>query len=291
MVDGRSAGFYLLHLTAVVGAILVGFSWQGLLLAVASYYFRMFFITAGYHRYFSHRAYRTSRWFQFVLAFFGATAAQKGALWWAAHHRGHHKYSDQPQDPHSPRQHGVLYAHVGWIVGKDNVSLRAERIPDLMKYPELVWLDKHYFFAPTVYALALYAAGGWPALIWGFFVSTVLLYHGTFAINSACHIFGRSRFETDDDSKNHLGLALLTMGEGWHNNHHYYQSTASQGFYWWEIDLSYYILRGLAALRIVRDLRLPPQRVLDAGRALDAARKHPVVGEVANPSDEKAPAA
>ncbi len=258
--------FWATHVGVAVGLWLWGFSWSGFALAVALYYVRMFFITGVYHRYFSHRAYKTSRWFQFVIAFFGGMCAQKGALWWAGHHRHHHKFSDTPQDLHSPRQQGTLWSHVGWIVSRDHNETRYDLIRDFARYPELVWLNKHHLVPVAVYAGLLYATLGVQGWFWGFVVSTVLLWHGTFTINSLSHVFGKRRYETEDDSRNNWLLALITMGEGWHNNHHHYQSTANQGFYWWEIDLSYYVLWMLARVGLVWDLRKPPQRVLDEGR-------------------------
>jgi stearoyl-CoA desaturase (delta-9 desaturase) len=259
-----SLPFIAVHVVALVGVFLVGFRWWYPLVALASYYVRMFFVTAGYHRYFSHRAYKTSRWFQFVLAVGAESTSQKGVLWWAAHHRDHHKYSDQPIDIHSPRQKGVWWSHVGWILCPKYNETKLERIKDFAQYPELRWLNKYHYVPVVALALALFAVGGAPVLIWGFFVATVFLWHGTFTINSLSHVFGKVRYESKDDSKNNWLLALITCGEGWHNNHHYYQSTANQGFYWWEIDASYYILKLLSWAGIVWDLRTPPKHIRDA---------------------------
>ena len=264
--------FLFVHAAAVVGVALTGFSWRGLLLAVALYVARMFFITAGYHRYFSHRAFRTSRLFQFVLGFGGATAAQKGPLWWAARHRHHHKHSDGPEDIHSPLQSGFWWSHLGWFLGDDYTDEDGRKVPDLARYPELVALDRWMMVPPILLAVALYFTGGAHALVWGFFVSTTLLWHGTFTINSLSHVFGSRRFATSDTSRNNPLLAALTLGEGWHNNHHHYQSSANQGFYWWEFDPSYWTLRALATLGVVRELRRPPAAVLEAGRRRPAPR-------------------
>lgn len=262
----QSLPFWAAHLGAAYCVAKWGFSWSGLALAIGLYYVRMFFVTGVYHRYFSHRSYKTSRFVQFLFAFFGGMSVQKGALWWAGHHRHHHKFSDMPEDLHSAKNEGLLWSHVGWIVSRQNNDTRYDLLRDFNKYPELVWLNKYHVVPVAVYAGLLYATLGSFGLIWGFLVSTVLLWHGTFTINSLSHIFGKRRYATTDDSKNNWFLALLTMGEGWHNNHHYYQSTANQGFYWWEIDLSYYILLGMARLGLVWDLRKPPQWVLDEGR-------------------------
>ncbi len=270
----KTSPFWAIHLVALLGIILSGWSWLGLGIAVGSYFFRMFFITGGYHRYFSHRSYRTSRAFQFILAFFAQTSAQKGALWWAAHHRDHHKYADSAGDPHSPRLAGLWHAHVGWVLDSKNEHTNVRNVADLTKYPELVWLTRWHLIPPILYAVVLFLVGGWFALLWGFFVSTVMTWHGTFTINSLTHVFGVPRFATADDSKNSWLLAIITMGEGWHNNHHYYQSATRQGFLWWEYDLTYYILRVLAAVRIVWDLREPNTKVLaKRGRAVDTAQR------------------
>jgi stearoyl-CoA desaturase (Delta-9 desaturase) len=263
-----SLPFTGVHAVALVGVIASGWSWTGALLAVALYYARMFFVTAGYHRYFSHRSYKTSRFFQFVLAFGGATCTQKGPLWWSARHRHHHKFSDQPEDVHSPVQDGFWWSHVGWFMGDDYTADDARKVPDLAKYPELVWLDRFMLVPPVALAVVLFLAGGWHALLWGYFVSTSILWHGTFTINSLSHVFGSRRFETTDTSRNNALLALITMGEGWHNNHHHYQSSANQGFYWWEVDLSYQLLRTLALFGLVWDLRTPPASILAAPSAL-----------------------
>jgi stearoyl-CoA desaturase (delta-9 desaturase) len=224
----------------------------------------MFAVTAGYHRYFSHRSYRTSRAFQLVLAFVGGTAAQKGVLWWAAHHRDHHRWSDGPDDVHSPLRRGFWWSHVGWILSRRHHDTKLDRVKDLARYPELRFLDRHHDLPPLALAVGLLLVAGWGGLLWGFFVSTVVLWHGTFAINSLAHVLGRRRYETGDGSRNSFVLAVMTLGEGWHNNHHFYPASARQGFFPWELDVSYLALRVLAALRIVSELRTPPPRVLRA---------------------------
>ncbi|BDG07663.1 acyl-CoA desaturase [Anaeromyxobacter paludicola] len=271
---GKSLPFFAVHAVALATPFLAPFAWKWAALAAASYALRMFGLTAGYHRYFSHRAYRTGRAFQFALGWLGATCTQKGPLWWAAHHRDHHRFSDTPDDIHSPVQRGFWWSHVGWVLATRYDATKLDRIRDMARYPELRWLDRWHVVPPVLYALALYLAGGWPALLWGYFVSTVFLWHGTFCINSLAHVFGRRRYATADDSRNGLLLALLTLGEGWHNNHHHYQSTANQGWFWWEVDVSYYALRGLALVGLVRDLRTPPSAVRDGDR-LDRPAKAP----------------
>ncbi len=275
-----AAGFALVH-AAALGVVVVGFSWWGVALCLASYYLRMFAITAGFHRYFSHRAYRLGRVPQFLLAFLGQTAAQKGVLWWASNHRHHHKYSDRPEDIHSPLQGGIWWSHMGWILSPDYVETDLSRVPDLAKYPELKWLDRHQYVPTALYAVALALAFGPVGLFYGYFLSTVLLWHGTFSINSVMHVFGRRSFATTDDSRNSFLLALVTMGEGWHNNHHWAQGSAAQGFRWWEVDASYYLLWLGEKLGLLRDLHRPPQHWRQAareaartGRAFSSARLH-----------------
>jgi stearoyl-CoA desaturase (delta-9 desaturase) len=226
----------------------------------------MFAITGGYHRYFSHRTYKTSRAFQFFMACLAQSSAQKGAMWWAANHRHHHKFSDQAEDIHSPLHTGFFWSHVGWILCEENDRTQWELIPDFKKFPELVWLDRYPHVPALALALILFAAGGFPALAWGFFMSTALLWHGTFTINSLSHVYGTRRYTTTDTSRNNFWLALLTLGEGWHNNHHCYQSSTNQGFFWWEIDITYYVLKGLSKIGVVWDLRKPPLELLESKR-------------------------
>jgi stearoyl-CoA desaturase (delta-9 desaturase) len=279
--DFSVAPFVAAHVVALVGVWFVEVSVGAVLLCLGLYYLRMFGITAGYHRYFSHRAYKTGRVMQFLLALLGTLSVQKGVLWWAAHHRDHHKLSDTPEDIHSPVQRGFFFSHVGWILCHKNDATKYDRIKDFARYPELVWLNEHFLVPQVALAVLLLLLGGASALIWGFFMSTVLLWHGTFSINSLAHVFGRKRYQTGDESRNSLILALLTMGEGWHNNHHYYQSTANQGFFWWEIDMSYYLLRALSWFGLVWDLRTPPAWVLEGGAAPVPASSPVVAGEPA----------
>jgi stearoyl-CoA desaturase (delta-9 desaturase) len=260
----KSIPFIIMHLAAVGGVVALGWSWKGLALAVAIYYVRMFGVTAGYHRYFSHRSFRTSRAMQFVFAVLAQSSAQKGVLWWAAHHRVHHKLSDKPGDVHSVLLDGFWWSHVGWIMSDKYEKTDTDKVRDLEKFPELVWLNEHHLVPPTVLGLSLFALGGWHAVVWGLLVSTMLLWHGTFTINSLTHVFGKRRYVTTDNSRNSFVLALVTMGEGWHNNHHYYQRSVRQGFYWWEIDPTFYILKAMEALGLVWDLHAPPRDVRDS---------------------------
>ena len=238
----------------------VGFSTGDLVLAAATFWVRLFAITGGYHRYFAHRAFRTSRVFQFVLAFVGASATQKGPLWWAGGHRRHHKYADLPGDMHSPRD-GFWYSHQGWILDSRWDETELERIRDFAKFPELVWLNRWHFVPPLLLVALCAAIGGLSGVMWGFVASTVALWHTTYSINSLAHRWGSRRYDTADTSRNNWVLALLTLGEGWHNNHHWYMTSARQGFFWWEVDITYYVLRALALAGIVWDLREVPDDV------------------------------
>jgi stearoyl-CoA desaturase (delta-9 desaturase) len=256
--------FFGVHIAAVVGPILLGWSWSGLALALGLYVVRMFGVTAGFHRYFSHRSYKTSRAFQLMLALLGTSAAQKGPLWWAGHHRAHHKWSDTEADVHSVKQRGFWWAHVKWIMVHKHKATDWDRVKDLSKYPELRWLNRYYLVPPVALAVALFAIGGAWALVWGFLVSTTLLWHGTFCVNSLAHVFGRRRYDTGDESRNSFIIALFTLGEGWHNNHHHYQLSERQGFYWWEFDAAHVVLRLLSLTGLVWDLQAPPAHVRDA---------------------------
>jgi stearoyl-CoA desaturase (delta-9 desaturase) len=269
----RVVPFVGLHLAAAC-VLFVGVSTFAVVVAVALYVLRMFAVTAFYHRYFSHRAFKTSRGVQFAFALLGATAVQRGPLWWAAHHRHHHQHADRPLDPHSPGQHGFLWSHMGWFLSRANFPTKLETVPDLARFRELILVDRFDAAVPLLLGAGLYATGavlesaapslgtnGPQLLVWGFVVSTVVLWHATFAINSLAHTLGARRFATRDTSRNNFWLALLTLGEGWHNNHHRYPAAARQGFRWWEIDLTYYVLRALAATGLIWDLRAVPEKV------------------------------
>lgn len=273
-----SIPFFAVHLMCLF-VFWVEFSWTALAICLALVYIRLFGITAGYHRYFSHRSFKTSRWFQFVLAVLGNSAAQMGPLWWAAHHRKHHRYSDKDEDVHSPGIHGLFWSHVGWILCAKNMPTDEKVVRDLATYPELRFINRYHVLAPTllgvfVFYFGVFLNSAWPSLgvtgfqllIWGFFVSTVILYHLTFSINSLAHVFGSRRFDTPDKSRNNAILGLLLMGEGWHNNHHRYPGAESQGIFWWEIDITHYILKGLSFWGVVWDLRKQPETVYTAAK-------------------------
>lgn len=262
-----SAPFVLLHFVPFL-AFWTGVTTTSVIIFAVLFWGRMFFITGAYHRYFSHRTYKMGRVMQFLMAFGGGMAAQKGALWWASHHRNHHRYSDTELDLHSP-QKGFWWSHVGWILCDKNNEWSEDDIRDFAKYPELRFLTRHDWLPPWTAAIASYLIGGWPGLVFGFFGSTVLLWHSTFFVNSLAHVMGRRRYATTDTSRNSVLIALLTMGEGWHNNHHYFQASTRQGFYWWEVDVTYYILKAMSWVGLVRDLKEPPARVKTAARIRD----------------------
>ncbi len=266
----RTVPFLFLH-AGCLGVFLVGWSWTAVGAAVAMYLVRMFAITGFYHRYFSHRTFHTSRFAQFLFAVLGASAAQRGPLWWTYQHRHHHQHSDSAEDAHSPQQHGFLWAHLGWITSARNFPTDYSQVRDLAKFPELVFLNRFDTVIPLALAILLAGVGQllhafYPALgvtagqmlVWGFFISTTLLFHATSSINSVAHVLGKRRYETKDDSRNSFLLALITLGEGWHNNHHRYMSSTRQGFYWWEIDISYYVLKAMSWTGVIWDLRPVP---------------------------------
>jgi len=253
--------FLLVHI-APLAALWTGTRPTDWILCAVLYFVRTFGVMAGYHRYFSHRTFKTSRVFQFILAFLAESSGQKGILWWAAHHRHHHKFSDLPWDVHSPVQRGFWYSHVGWIAEMNTEGTDLDAVRDLTRFPELVWLDRHWMFPPLFCGFATYFAFGWSGLFIGFFLSNVLTWHATFLVNSLSHVVGKRRFATNDTSRNHWLIAIFTMGEGWHNNHHHYMSATRQGFYWWEIDLTYWGLLLLSAVGLIWDLRQVPPRVL-----------------------------
>jgi stearoyl-CoA desaturase (delta-9 desaturase) len=253
--------YWLIHASCLL-AFFTGVSALDVGLCLGLYYLRLFAITAGYHRYFSHKSYKTSRLFQFGLAWIGCMSIQKGPLWWAAAHRRHHRYSDLPGDPHSPGD-GFWHSHQGWIFDGNWDATELERIQDFAAYPELVWLNRWHAVPAVVMGIACYAIGGVSGLVWGVAISTTLLWHSTYVINSLAHRWGTRRYETHDTSRNNWFLALLTLGEGWHNNHHRYMASSRQGFFWWEIDATYYVLLGLRRLGLVWDMREPPARLLE----------------------------
>jgi stearoyl-CoA desaturase (delta-9 desaturase) len=265
-----ATAFVLVHL-ASFAAIWTGVTLRAVALAVVLYFVRMFAITAGYHRLFSHRTYRTSRPFQFLLGFLAESSSQSGLIWWAAKHREHHRHSDTALDPHSPVEHGFLFSHVGWIFHQRKEKADLSGVPDLTRLPELVWLDRNHFAPVLLLGLGCFFLAGWPGVVVGLFWSTVATWHGTFAINSLAHVHGKQRYVTGDESRNNWWLALITLGEGWHNNHHWFQGSTRQGFRWWEIDVTFYVLKALSWCGVVWDLKSPPAEVVRGEKLLPRA--------------------
>lgn len=274
----RCVPFLLVH-AGCLGVIWVGVSPAAVVICMLAFWLRMFAITAFYHRYFSHRSYKANRFWQLCFAILGNTAAQRGPLWWASHHRKHHKHSDSESDIHSPIAHGFWWSHIGWFMSDKGFHTDYSVIKDLARYPELRFLNRFDSLVPILFAVSMFGLGellayvvpawevnGAQCLVWGFFVSTVLLFHATFTINSLGHVWGSRRFKTKDQSRNNFVLALLTLGEGWHNNHHRFAVSARQGFYWWELDISYLLLKLMNKIGIVHDLNPVPLRILEEGR-------------------------
>ncbi len=276
--------FLLIHVSGIA-AIWTGITGEAVIMAVALYLLRIFAIGAGYHRYFAHRAFATSRWFQFVLAFLAQSSAQKSVLWWVDKHRNHHLHSDTLSDRHSPRHKGFWIAHMGWIFTKRQRGFDEVKVADLVRYPELRWLHTYELFPALILGVACFLIGGWPGLIVGFIWSTIAIYHATFAINSVAHVFGRKRYVTGDDSRNNWLLAVFTLGEGWHNNHHAFQASVRQGFRWWEYDPTYYVLRALSWTGLVWDLKLPPRAVVRNEQKLGSRTIERAAAEVAGSFD------
>jgi stearoyl-CoA desaturase (delta-9 desaturase) len=286
----RVMPFVFLHL-GCLGVIWTGASTFAVCFAIALYFLRMFAVTGIHHRYFSHKTYSTSRPVQFLLAVWAATAVQRGSLWWAYHHRHHHLHSDDPEDAHSPHVHGFLWSHIGWITSRRNFPTDYSKIKDLAKFPELVWLNRFDLVIPILYAvftlvlgmaLERFAPGlntnGSQMLVWGFFISTTFLFHGTACINSMAHLMGKRRYKTTDDSRNSFILSMICLGEGWHNNHHRYQSSTRNGFYWWEIDLTYYGLKMLSWTGLIWGFKPVPKSILEEGRLGISTRTAQTVG-------------
>ena len=258
-----SSPIFIMHILAL-GALFTGFSWVALTVLIFSYVVRVFALTAGFHRYFSHRAFKTGRIFQFILAWVGTSSAQLGPMWWAANHRHHHQHSDKEEDIHSPVVKDAFWAHIGWVLCRAYGSIQHDRIKDLTKYPELRFIDRFHILPVISLIGLLFALGatleslypdlgtsGIQLVMWGFFLSTVLVYHVTFCVNSVTHIVGSKRFVTDDESRNSWWVALLTFGEGWHNFHHAHPRSPSMGPW----DVGWWAIRIFDRLRLTRSRR------------------------------------
>eukprot|EP00793_Prasinoderma_coloniale_P001551 PRCOL_00003355-RA len=276
--DETSIFMCFLHAAALATCVLHPLTANGAAWLVGSYVVRMWVVTCGYHRYFSHRSFKTSRWFQAILGAACCMAGQRGPVWWSSMHRHHHKHSDGEEDAHSPR-HGFAWSHMGWFMCSDEYNhIRESYVPDWLdqdKFPgedmaglplsdvALKWLDDrhHIFFLGSI--PLFYALGGLDGLLWGFVVSTILSNHASYGINSLVHVVGQRRFNSGDDSRNCWWFALLTHGEGWHNNHHAFPSSARQGLRWFEVDFTYYSLLLLEKLGIVWDLKTPTRAAIE----------------------------
>jgi stearoyl-CoA desaturase (delta-9 desaturase) len=274
----RNLPFWLLHL-ACLAVIWVGWSWTAVAVAVVLFVVRMFAITAVYHRLLGHRTYKAPRWLTFLGAFVANSSGQRGPLWWAAHHRLHHRDSDEAGDAHSPGQHGFWHAHLLWFMTPGAFRTRLDMVPDLASHRELLWLDRFDTVAPVALALACIATGwllgtyapslgtdAWQLLVWGFCISTVACAHATFTVNSLAHTWGSRPYATSDSSRNNAFIALLTLGEGWHNNHHRYPMTARQGFRWWQFDPTWWALCAMQTAGLVSGLKPVPERVVAEAR-------------------------
>jgi stearoyl-CoA desaturase (Delta-9 desaturase) len=260
MLQISTALMVAMHL-ACLFVFLVPFSAKVFLLFVAGYLLRMWAITAGYHRYFAHRSYKTSRVFQFLLALLGTTAMQNGPLWWASWHRHHHRHADKELDTHSPH-HGFWHSHMGWVLDGSHDDPDYSNVKDLVRFPELRFLDKHKWLPIVAYAIVCFAICGASGLVWGFVVSTIACLHATALVNSLAHVWGTRRFDTPDTSRNNVFLAIITLGEGWHNNHHDRMTVARQGVKWFEIDVTYYVLKILSWIGVVWGIRVRPPPVV-----------------------------
>lgn len=280
----RCAIFVLLHVAVIAGALATPIDASAWIACAVLFVVRMWGVTAGYHRYFSHKTFKTSRGVQLALALVAMSSSQRGVLWWAAHHRTHHRRSDRDGDPHSPRLLGFWRSHLYWVFEERNYHTDMQRVGDLSQYPELVWLDRHWWVPPAALAAACGLALGWGGFIVSFALGTLLVWHATFLVNSLCHVVGRRRFSTDDDSRNNWFVAALTLGEGWHNNHHHHMLSARQGLRWWEIDVTYYVLRLLGAVGVVWGIREPPAELLGGAEVPGEAPETPPHTSVPAPS-------
>jgi len=266
--------FWLVQASALL-VFAVPFSWESSLLWAASHFVRAIGLTLAFHRYCAHRAFQMNRAARFVWAFIGTAAMQKGPLWWAGHHVNHHRFADRDGDPHSPLVSGVYYAHIGWFLNDarhDRIEPTNPVMREFSKAPEIVLLDRFYFLPPLLLAVGMYLAGGLPWLVWGFCLPTMTLAHATFAINTLNHMFGSRRFDTIDESRNNPLTAIFAVGEGWHNNHHRYQRAARNGFYWWEFDPTWYVIRAMQALGLAWDVQPVPRRIYEEARATRVRR-------------------
>ncbi len=258
-----------LHAGAVAAPFF--FTWKAFWVAVALHYFSVGWgISLGYHRLHTHRGYKCPLWFEYMLAVWGAMTLEGGPIFWVATHRIHHQKSDQPGDPHSPRD-GAWWAHIGWIIlgeaKHNNTRLMAKYAPDLAKHKFYVWLNNWHWVPLTVTGILLALWGGWSMVLWAICFRVIFGLHATWAVNSATHMWGSRRFRTRDDSRNNWWVALLTFGEGWHNNHHAHPVSARHGLTWYEFDPTWLTLKFMRAIGFVRNIQVAKvNSVLDEER-------------------------
>jgi stearoyl-CoA desaturase (delta-9 desaturase) len=279
------AVFWTVQVSALL-VFFVPFAWPLVALWAASHFLRAVGLTLCYHRYFAHRAFQMGRGPRLVWAWIAASAMQKGPLWWAGHHVNHHRFADRDGDPHSPAVSGFYYAHIGWFLNDakhDRLEATNPVVRDFSKFPEITFLERNFFLPPLLLALAMYAIGGMQWLIWGFCLPTMTLAHATFAINTVNHLVGSRRFDTIDESRNNVVTAFFAAGEGWHNNHHRYQRAARNGFYWWEFDLTWYVIRLMAAVGLAWDVQEVPERIYEEARVLRTRRSTGSISAVPEP--------
>jgi fatty-acid desaturase len=248
----------VLHIGAI--AALFMFSWKLLAFSVVLYWMTTGLgISMGYHRLHTHRSYKVPKALEYFFAVCGAATLEGGPIFWVATHRIHHQKSDQPGDPHTPRD-GAWWAHMGWILlgeaKHNNTRLMSKYAPDLAKDKFYIWLNNWHWLPSVVLAVALYAIGGLPLVLWGICLRLVFGLHATWLVNSATHLWGSRRFATRDDSRNNWWVALLTFGEGWHNNHHAHPTSARHGLAWYEFDPSWLLLKVLRACGIAKSIQV-----------------------------------
>ncbi len=253
-----SAVLAVLHIGAI--AALFMFSWKALIVTVALYWITIGFgISLGYHRLHTHRSFQVPLGLEYLFALFGAMTLEGGPIFWVATHRIHHQKSDQAGDPHSPRD-GAWWAHIGWILfgetNHNNTKMMSKYAPDLAKHRFYIWLNNYHWVPTVVLAAVLFAIGGLPLMLWAVCVRIVVGLHATWLVNSATHLWGTRRFETKDDSRNSWWVALMTFGEGWHNNHHAHPTSARHGLAWYEFDISWISLKIMKVLGIAKNIRV-----------------------------------
>lgn len=246
------------HLGAIAALFL--FDWQRLATAVFLYWLATGLgISMGYHRLHTHRSYKVPLALEYFFALCGTLTLEGGPIFWVATHRIHHQNSDQPGDPHSPRD-GAWWAHAGWLLlgetKHNNTALMSKYAPDLAKHRFYVWLNSYHWLPVIGLAAILFAFGGFPMVLWGICLRVVVGLHATWLVNSATHMWGRRRFATRDDSRNNWWVALLTFGEGWHNNHHAHPTSARHGLTWYEFDISWIQIKLLKVLGIARSIHV-----------------------------------